>query len=78
MYKLGVSIDVVSRLKQLDSNAVLLVDKEMSYSKAVEIESNLHNALTTYRYFGTKKLIKNGNSELYKINIIDEVNRALQ
>ncbi len=78
MYKLGVSIDVASRLKQLDSNAVLLVDKEMSYSKAVEIESNLHNALTTYRYFGTKKLIKNGNSELYKTNILAEVNRALQ
>lgn len=78
MYKLGVSSDLQYRLNQLDANAVLLAEKSMSYTEAVEIETRLHNSLTVHRYFGTKKLIKNGNSELYKINIIDDVNRALQ
>lgn len=78
MYKLGVSVDVLNRIKQLDVNAVLLVEHVMPYSKAVELETNLHNALTEHRYFGTKKLIKNGNSELYKTNILADIHRALQ
>lgn len=78
MYKLGVSQDVNARLLALDKEAVLIKSVEMLYEDAVKIENSLHNKLTEHRYFGSKKLIKNGNSELYKINVIDAVNRALQ
>ena len=78
MYKLGVSNDVNNRLNQLDKDAVLIKSVEMPYEAAVKIEHELHTQLTEHRYFGTKKLTKNGNSELYKTNVIDAVNRALQ
>lgn len=77
MYKLGVSVNLESRLSSL-GNPTLIDSKEMEYSEAIALEHKLMKALDKYRYKGRVKLIKNGSTELFKMDVSKQIIRALQ
>ncbi len=80
MYKLGVTSHKSSSLAT--TKHALLWEKWFSYEDAIAIEHILHTELASFRYTGTKKLLRAGNTELYKINveqyIFDILSRASQ
>ncbi len=77
MYKLGVTVQPMeARLRGL--GATLLLEKKMEYTQGLKIEHALHTELKEYRYQGTKKLLSvGGSTELYKIDILYYLKRAL-
>lgn len=77
MYKLGVSVNLESRLSSL-GNPTLIDSKKMEYSEAIALEHKLMKALDKYRYKGRVKLIKNGSTELFKMDVSKQIIRALQ
>jgi hypothetical protein len=80
MYKLGVTTYKSSSLAGVQKE--IIWEKWFSYSDAIELEHAIHTELAEFRYNGTKKLLRSGNTELYKYNveskILDIINRASQ
>lgn len=77
MYKLRVTTH--SRSSSLSGfHYETILEQEMPYDEAVQIEYELHRDLTHLRYQGKKKLIRAGNTELYKVNIIEEIHKKLE
>lgn len=68
VYKLGISIyETTKRLKECTINIIWEIkDTHENIAKA---EYHLHRYFKAYQYYG-KKLIKNGNTELYTKNIL--------
>lgn len=77
MYKLGVTINITHRLRSL-GNPKLIDSKEMEYSQACALEHKLMKSLDKYRYKGRVKLIKDGSTELFKMDVSKQIIRALQ
>lgn len=75
MYKLGVTVQPLNKRMQLEFTEILT--KVMRYEDALKLEHQLHNELKDFRYQGTKKLLKVGNTELYKVDISIYLERAL-
>lgn len=70
MYKLGVTTQKLSRrLVGMEFTVILTVS--YFYTEAIEIEYYLHKSLLNYRYKGEKKLLKDGSTELYTVNVKD-------
>ena len=76
MYKLGVTSKNKSGTLAGVTTTVLL-EEELPYEEALRIEHQLHTELEDQRYFGQKKLLRNGNTELYKTNIINHISEKL-
>ena len=72
MYKVGVTLDLEQRLKSLGA-CTLVAKKFLEYSEAVAWEHRIHTELDHLRYKGSTKLIKDGTSELYKQNILEDI-----
>lgn len=75
-YKLGVTVNVEQRYKSLQTDVKKILEVEWDYDKLIEIEHNIHTSLEHLRYVGPK-LIKDGSTELYNEDILDEINRAI-
>lgn len=76
MYKLGYcTTSLKKRMQQTDF--ILIKQWELPYKNAVNTEHMLHKQLQEFAYVGTKKLIRTGNTELYKINILDLVTELI-
>lgn len=72
MYKLGVTIQSLKeRLSPYNFDVINIW--ELEYEKAINIEHTIHTELENFRYKGVLKLIREGNTELYKINILDKI-----
>ena len=71
MYKFGLSTYKSSSLAGIEKD--LLWEKWYKYDDAIELEHLVHTELSEFRYSGTKKLIRSGNTELYKINVNDKI-----
>lgn len=72
MYKVGVTLDLDQRLKKL-GECTLLAKECLEYSEAVAWEHRIHTSLAHLRYKGSIKLIKDGSTELYKQNILEDI-----
>lgn len=77
MYKLGVTCDLSKRLKSL-GECILIASGTKEYTEALRLEHQAHQALKMYQYKGRKKLVKNGSTELYVIDVLPQLKRALQ
>lgn len=77
MYKFGVTLDKEARFKQL-GEVVLLAELEKEYSEACKLEHKILTQLDDYRYKGRRHLLKNGSTELFKQNVLPQIQRALQ
>lgn len=80
MYKLGVTSFKSSSLAT--TKHIILWEKLYTYQDAVDLEHDIHIKLSEFRYKGSKKLLRAGNTELYKQNvenqILDILSRASQ
>lgn len=78
MYKFGLTTYKSSSLAGVEK--VLLWEKWYPVVVGVELEHLVHTELSEFRYTGTKKLLRSGNTELYKLNvenkILEILNRA--
>lgn len=72
MYKLGVTINLKERLNKF-GNYQIIATQVCEYSLACKIEHELHILLESKRYKGSKKLIPVGSTELYKEDILKEI-----
>jgi len=72
MYKVGVTTDKASRYKVLGDLEVIL-EYELDYITGIEFEHKICNVLEEFRYKGTKTLVKNGNTELFKTNVEQKI-----
>ena len=61
-----------SRYKVLDDLEVIL-EYELDYITGIEFEHKICNVLEEFRYKGTKTLVKNGNTELFKTNVEQKI-----
>lgn len=72
MYKLGVTTQpLYERLSPYEFETIL--DKSFEYEQAINIEHIIHTQLNDLKYKGSAKLLREGNTELYKINILGKV-----
>lgn len=71
MYKFGLSTYRSSSLSGTKHDK--LWEKWYSYKDAIDLEHEVHQELDDYRYKGKKKLIKAGNTELYKCNVEQQI-----
>lgn len=71
MYKFGLTTYKSSSLAGVEK--VLLWEKWYPFNVGVELEYLVHTELAKYRYTGTKKLLRSGNTELYKLNVEDQI-----
>lgn len=78
MYKFGVTLNKDERFNQFRMETVLIADGIKEYTEAIRLEHKVFKELDQYRYRGSKKLIKDGSSELFKQNVIKQIKRALQ
>ena len=77
MYKLGVTVQPLKQRLSGYAYTVLL-EKQMEYTKGLRIEHSLHTKLNEFRYQGSKRLLSlGGSTELYKIDILFYLQRAL-
>ena len=80
MYKLGITSFKSSSLAT--TKHTTLWEKLYTYQDAVDLEHQIHTELSEFRYNGSKKLLRAGNTELYKQNvenqILDILSRASQ
>ena len=80
MYKLGVTVFKSSSLAT--TKHIKLWEKLYTYQDAIALEHLIHTRLSEFRYKGSKKLLRAGNTELYKQNvenlILDILSRASQ
>jgi hypothetical protein len=78
MYKFGVTVDLEARLRSLQTEYKLLAIGIKEYTEALRLEHEAHIALDMHRYKGTKKLLLDGSTELYKNDVLKQLKRALQ
>lgn len=76
MYKLGVTTQPLKQRFNSMEHTILL-EESIEYTQALKIEHDLHAELKDFRYQGTKKLISDGSTELYKTDIFYYLKRAL-
>lgn len=77
MYKLGVTIDLPQRLRTL-GECQLIATGTKEYTEALRYEHKVHTELQQYHYKGYKKLVKDGSTELFVIDVLPQIKRALQ
>lgn len=70
MYKLGISSQANLSSRTYHKSFDLIWEYPISYDKGRYLERDLHNYFENYRYTGKEKLLKDGNTELYTINIL--------
>lgn len=75
MYKLGVSTYKSSSLSS--AKYIMLWQKWYAYEDAIMLEHVIHTELSDYRYKGTKRLLRAGNTELYKSNVEPQILKIL-
>lgn len=77
MYKLGVTVQPTGvRFRGMEART--LIEHKVEYSEGLRIEHDLHTELKEFRYQGSKKLLSiGGSTELYKIDILFYLKRAL-
>lgn len=72
LYKIGVTVqDIYTRFYSY--NFQLIWGKLYNYLEAIELEHLLHSHLEFYRYSPQTKLLKEGNSELYSIDVLTHI-----
>lgn len=71
MYKFGISTYKSSSLAGVEKE--LLWEKWYKYDDAINLEHLVHTELSEFRYSGSKKLIRSGNTELYKTDVNDKI-----
>lgn len=75
MYKLGITSQEKISKRMYSLPIEILWEYPIGYSKGREIEKYLHNYFKEYRYKDSfKKVIKDGNTELYTKNILPNIN----
>lgn len=77
MYKFGVTINKEERFRQLGTVQVIATGIK-EYTEAIRLEHKVMLDLDQYRYKGRQLLIKEGSTELFKVNVIKQIKRALQ
>jgi ribosomal protein S27E len=77
MYKLGVTTNLNQRLKTL-GECKLIATGVKEYTEACKYEHRVHKQLHQYHYQGRKTLVKNGSTELFVIDVLPQIKRALQ
>lgn len=77
MYKLGVTVQELC--KRLGTKCEIIQSWQFEYSQALALEHTLHRQLSSFRYAGTKKLLKiGGSTELYKIDVLPKIAELLR
>jgi hypothetical protein len=77
MYKFGVTLNKKGRFAQL-GEVVPIIEDSREYSEACRIEHLVMTKLDKYRYKGREPLLKNGSTELFKQDVLKQIQRALQ
>lgn len=78
MYKLGVTCNSLNQRLAGSKGFKLLQSWTYEYTKAVTLEHELHSLLVDFRYAGTKLIKIGGSTELYKMNVLSQINKFLR